>query len=239
MKEFSLLRNSRLFFIRLRVKVGNETTGGGKAASYIVTSSLRSRLRSGAVFTTSPRLLRVTLLQIFLRRLFSLVTVYEASLFIHSTPPPFFLHESSKNLQKIDGLKKDSFIPLIPIVNPFMNNYGLFPTDRHLILRGLTWENLERLNPTSAASFIADIYRRLKKNDGIKKLFLPGIFSPRELRESVYMCVFASETRFYVYLFKQHALFLPPGIPISRRQWEEGAKRNVWRISGPIHYIYI
>lgn len=150
-----------------------------------------------------------------------------------------FFYTNRARISTIDGLKKDSFIPLIPIVNPFMNNYGLFPTDRHLILRGLTWENLERLNPTSAASFIADIYRRLKKNDGIKKLFLPGIFSPRELRESVYMCVFASETRFYVYLFKQHALFLPPGIPISRRQWEEGAKRNVWRISGPIHYIYI
>lgn len=46
---------------------------------------------------------------------------------------------------------------------------------------------------------------------------------------------FASETRFYVYLFKQHALFLPPRIPILPRQWEE-AKRNVWRISGAIHY---
>lgn len=46
---------------------------------------------------------------------------------------------------------------------------------------------------------------------------------------------FASETRFYVYLFKQHALFLPPRIPILPRQWEE-AKRNIWRISGAIHY---
>lgn len=27
------------------------------------------------------------------------------------------------------------------------NNYGLFPIDHRLILRGLTWKNVERLNP--------------------------------------------------------------------------------------------
>lgn len=100
------------------------------------------------------------------------------SLFIHyslDTSSFFFLFTNRTRICTIDGLKKDSFVPLIPIVNSFMNNYGLFPTDRHLTLRGLTWKNLERLNSNDIGGvvLIADIYRRLK-NDGIKKLFLPA-----------------------------------------------------------------
>lgn len=122
-----------------------------------------------------------------------------------------------------------------------MNNYGLFPIDRRLILRGLTWKNVERLNP---------MRRRLSaiKTMTLKEIFLADsrhFLSTRRERERrrkvnvcirIYLCMwFASETRFYVYLFKQHALFFPPRIPILPRQWEE-AKRNVWRISGAIQY---
>lgn len=64
---------------------------------------------------------------------------------------------SIRSNNAIDGWKKDLFLHKF-----ITNNYGLFPIDRHSILRGLTWKNLGRLNP---ALFIAReyVYRRLER----------------------------------------------------------------------------
>lgn len=64
---------------------------------------------------------------------------------------------SIRSNNAIDGWKKDLFLHKF-----ITNNYGLFPIDRHSILRGLTWKHLGRLNP---ALFIAReyVYRRLER----------------------------------------------------------------------------
>lgn len=80
----------------------------------------------------------------------------------------------------------------------------------------------------------------------LKKIFLADSRHFRRQREKrekegetlmyiyIYICGLHRKLAF-TFIYLNNTLFLPLRIPILPRQWEE-AKRNVWRISGAIHY---